>query len=220
MLSLHKDIHALIQRNADNALRGDERAILLEHIQDCSSCQIYADELHNLEGLLRQSMTKRWNAPHTPVSIEPIKQVTEQKTNRPARHLIFRLAAASVLVATLSLFLFQFSLTSVETPAYQVSASIPTPSLTVTNPIPNPVTCPDVLYVTREGDTLASLARKFAIPEEEIRRSNGIQSDALSIGTKLTIPTCNSTPTSATAPRVGTFTLTPFFDVSTTTPDS
>jgi hypothetical protein len=95
MLETHKEIRALIQRNADDALLADERALMLEHVRGCPSCKVYTDELRALESTIRQSMMNRWNARHLPVSIEHIKQAGKREAVRPAYHVAFRLAAVS-----------------------------------------------------------------------------------------------------------------------------
>lgn len=220
MLEMHKDIRTLIQRNADEALRADERALMLEHVKGCPSCKMYADELRDLESTIRQSMTKRWNARHFPVSIEQIKQASKRGAVRPAYHVAFRLAAVSALVVSLALFIFQSVQKTPNVPAYQALAVIPTPSLTATNSISVTADCPDILYIVKEGDTLASVAKRFRVSEEKIREANALQSDVLPSGSRLSVPACNSTPTSATLPYTSTFTLTPYFDGAAITPDS
>lgn len=220
MLEMHKDIHALIQRHADKVLRPDERTLMLDHIRSCPSCKVYADELRDLESTLRQSMMKRWNARHLPVSIEPIKQGIRRGATRPAYHVAFRLAAASALAVSLALFIFQSVQKTPNVPAYQALAVIPTPSLTATNSKAVTAICPDVLYVVKEGDTLAGVAKRFRVSEEQLREANDLQSDVLPSGLRLSIPACNSTPTSATLPFTGAFTLTPYFDSTAITPDS
>lgn len=45
-----------------------------------------------------------------------------------------------------------------------------------------------VSYVTKEGDTIASIAAKFNVTSESILWSNNISGNAIAVGTKLTIP--------------------------------
>lgn len=220
MLEMHKDIRALIQRHADKVLSPDERSLMLDHIRSCPSCKMYADELRDLESALRQSMMNRWDARHLPVLIEPIKQGIKRGATRPAYHVAFRLAAASALVVSLALFIFQSVQKTPNVPAYQALAVIPTPSLTATNSMSVTAVCPDILYVVKEGDTLASVAKRFRVSEEKIREANALQSDVLPSGSRLSVPACNSTPTSATLPSTSAFTLTPYFDGVAITPDS
>ena len=220
MLEMHKDIRALIQRHADKVLRPDERSLMLDHIRSCPSCKVYADELRDLESTLRQSMMKRWNARHLPVSIEPIKQAIRRGATRPAYHVAFRLAAASALAVSLALFIFQSVQKTPNVPAYQALAIIPTPSLTATNSMSATVVCPDILYVVKAGDTLASIAKRFGVSEERIREASALRGDGRPAGSRLNIPMCNSPPTSATLPFTSTFTLTPYFEGAAITPDS
>lgn len=220
MLEMHKDIRTLIQHNADEALDADERALMLEHVKGCPSCKMYADELRDLESTIRQSMMNRWNARHLPVSIEPIRQAGKRGAVRPAYHVAFRLAAVSALVVSLALFIFQSVQKTSNAPAYQALAIIPTPSLIATNSMSATVVCPDILYVVKAGDTLASVAKRFGVSEERIREANALRGDGLPTGSRLNIPICNSTPTSATLPFTSTFTLTPYFDGAAITPDS
>ena len=221
MLETHKEIRALIQRNADDALLADERALMLEHVRGCPSCKVYTDELRALESTIRQSMMNRWNARHLPVSIEHIKQAGKREAVRPAFLVAFRLAAVSALVVSLALFIFQSAQKNPpDVPAHQAPAIIPTPSLTATNSISATVVCPDILYVTKAGDTLASVAKRFGVSVEKIRERNDLQSHALPSGSRLNIPACNSTPANSTLPFTSAFTITPYFESAANTPDS
>jgi len=46
-------------------------------------------------------------------------------------------------------------------------------------------------YTTKEGDTVSSLAQTFGVNSDSIKWSNGLSSDTIKTGTKLTIPPVN-----------------------------
>jgi len=50
-------------------------------------------------------------------------------------------------------------------------------------------------YTVQRGDTLASLAHRFAVSEEKIIALNGLKNETLTAGQPLQIPACNFTPT-------------------------
>ncbi len=59
-------------------------------------------------------------------------------------------------------------------------------------------------YKVKRGDNLAKIAKKFKVPVNELRETNHLDSDDLSIGKKLIIPSKKSSKTDKTAKTVKT----------------
>src|SRR5258706_7876509 len=65
----HEEAMQLIQFQADHALHGDKQKTLTEHLTTCAECQAYAQQLNQLENILKNVMSKRWNLHPAPLSV-------------------------------------------------------------------------------------------------------------------------------------------------------
>jgi LysM repeat protein len=80
----------------------------------------------------------------------------------------------------------------------------PTPMPQATNTPPAAVqtqqACNTVDYTVQEGDTLSSVAANYAVPQEAIKEFNGLTTDTVFLGMKLTVPLCRRAATPGPSP--------------------
>jgi len=215
----HEQAHQLIQLNLDQALGSQEMIVLFTHLEDCTDCQTYAQELKEVEGLLFPALKKQWNRQTTPLSITALKE-RNQKT-QASTLLTIRKAAMSLVVLALFFSVWQFVFfgpsTFVQRPL--LVPPVPTPSTISTNTMIRLENCELALYVVQANDTLAGIANEFLISTDEIMQINQLKTEAIQPSMKLVIPVCKSTPTGTVHPVTFTTTYTPIINPTTSTPD-
>lgn len=215
----HEQAHKLIQFDADEALHAEEKAALSLHLKNCRECQAYAQEINEVESILPPVMKKRWDLQLIPLPISALylKRNSSVQVNR---FLATRTAAIGIVVLAFIFSVWQFTLSG-----RQNSAPLPTIPL-----IPTPATqststkvmfrdCERMLYAVQEHDTLASIARQFAVSKEEIIAANHMKTETIKAGTELLVPVCNLTATSTIRPTALTTLYTPSISPTTSTPD-
>lgn len=215
----HEEAHRLIQFEADGELKLQQRNMLASHLQECSTCQQYADSIETMESILRPMLQRNWNREHHPL---PLRMLMARENSSVPERLLMATRIAALAVVFLAFFAsaWNFTLSSRRTP---------TPFLQSVPVIPTPFTstmtagtqagfenCTINIYTVQENDTLASIADRFAIPADHIRQINPVRSETLTTGQVLSIPLCNLTPANPTASHTTTFT--PVLYSSTTTP--
>jgi hypothetical protein len=216
----HAEAQKLIQFNADNVLNDQEHASLAAHLQNCSECRRYAEEIREVESVLVPVMQRHWNLQPAPLQIHALYQ---KRSLTIQRSLI--LATRTVAVGAIFLaFLFsvrQFALQGGQnsSPLTVGVPPIPTPSAPLTSTTVRFQNCESILYEVQENDTLAFIAYRFGVPEEDIRAANRMPTDTVFTGVKILIPICPSTPTRTSQPTTRVTTYTPSVSPKAFTPD-
>lgn len=219
----HDKARELIQFSLDRVLQNAEKATLAAHLQDCADCRKYANELQEVESILLPTMKRQWNVHPIPLSIPLLMQGNSLKLHTSTLLAIRRLALGLVFVA---LFFTAWNIASLgpspsgSTPL--VVPVVPTPgaraaqSTNTTGPAED---CKMMVYSVQANDTLAEIASRFLVPEDEIIKINGLETDAVNSSTELLIPLCNFTPTGTLRPATFTKTGTPVIRGTTSTPE-
>ena len=216
----HEQARKLIQFSLDGALQASEKATLTAHLQDCSDCKEYVKELSEVEAIVLPLMKKRWSARPAPLSMA----LLTQKKSSPI-HASKLLAIRSTVIGLVFVALFfsawQFvaSGPSSSSPMALVVPLVPTPSVQTAQSIRiTAENCEMMAYRVQENDTLAGLANRFLVAEDEIMEINHLKTDSVSIPMELMIPVCNFTPTGTIHPATFTTTDTPISRPTTSTP--
>jgi hypothetical protein len=215
----HEEARRLINLNADRHMEADKYSVLNAHLNDCSECRGYADELLKVENVLR-GLGQKFNRHPTPSFTDQILVRSRSSSFLLADKITILRAAAAVLVfAGIFFGLWQFSIFNSTSAAETYTAvPLPTPStyLTSTNTLPSD--CEHVPYQIREGDTLESIAEQFSVPKNMIMEFNDMQEEGMQPPMLVRIPLCARTPTITIYPPNTTITITPQFEPITPTP--
>jgi hypothetical protein len=215
----HEQAQQLIQLKSDELADVAQNAALSAHLQHCSDCQAYAREINEVENTLTRLMKRQWNRRPAPLSMSllaqgsPLGQVSSS-------FLTMRTAAISLIFAGLFFSAWQFVSANRSTlsPAPLVVLPVPTPSGSSTSTSTTLEGCELMLYTVGEGDSLASIARRFSVSEEELLAANGLTAGPIGASVQLLIPICQFTPTGTVHPATFTSTLTPAEGPATSTP--
>lgn len=218
----HEQARKLIQFSLDGVLQSAEKLTLSAHLQDCRDCRNYAQELKEIERIILPLMKKHWNARATPLSIPMLVQ-NKSSALDTRKLLAIRSAVIGLVVVALFFSAWQFvsSSPSSSSPIPLVVQLVPTPSVLTTqstNAKNTAENCEAMAYSVQQNDTLASIANRFLVPEDEIVQLNHLKTHALSSGMELVIPVCNFTPTGTIHPATFTITHTPIIQLTTSTP--
>jgi hypothetical protein len=128
-----------------------------------------------------------------------------------------RTAAISLVFVAVVLSVWQFIVPGSPEGGMMIPPA-PTPSTRTAHFTSTTTLCEITLYTVQEGDTVASIAARFMIAEEELRAANNLQLGSPSVSTRLVIPICNFTPTGTVHPATFTSTNTPSSQQITYTP--
>jgi LysM repeat protein len=215
----HDRARQLIQLNLDKALNLQEKAVLSAHLQACTECWAYASEMKGMESVLVPAMKRQWDIQPTPLSIPAL---TQMKNSMPQslNLLATRTAVISVVFATLLFSAWQLLRSEIPL-SNQLAVGalpVPTPSAQSTSTKITYEDCEFVLYPVQRNDTLAGIARRFSISEEELMTINNLQTETVLTTPELTIPVCNLTPTGTVNSTTLTTTYTPVIRPVTSTP--
>jgi hypothetical protein len=220
----HEQTHKLIQLNMDSVLNADESASLSSHLRSCMDCQRYANEMNEVERLLSPVLKSQWSVRPIPLSISAL---TGRSTKRQANILLtMRTAVISLIFVALFFSAWQFVLSGPSI-ARQIPLSVapaPTPSVQTaqftgnTSNTSTTETCEMMLYTIQGDDTLARIAERFSVSEDEIMAINELKTNVISTPMQLVIPNCNFTPTGTVHPATFTITYTPILNHVTATP--
>ena len=207
----HEEAHRLIQLHADQALNAGSQAMLSAHLQDCSACQVYAQEIKEVESLLRPVMQRHWNVEPGPHSLTALQKKHNYRTQA------FAVLAMRTALVSLFLVAFVLGVQSVMQPSPGSSSQqamaippVPTPSVLATTTKSIPAECEVALYTVQAGDTLERLAAQFALAKEELIAYNRLRKDTLAAGMELEIPVCGFTATGTVIATLFTRTEIPF----------
>ena len=218
----HEQARKLIQFSLDGVLQAAEKATLTAHLQDCMDCRDYVKELQEVETIVSPLLKKQWNARPIPLSI-PLLTQRKSSILQASQVLTIRRTAIAFVFAALFFSAWQFvaSGPSSASPVPLVVPLVPTPSkqsARSTNTKISTETCEVMVYRVQENDTLASIANRFLVPEDELMKRNQLKTDVLNLSMELMIPICDLTPTRTTHPATFTITYTPILQLTTSTP--
>ena len=193
----HEQARSFIQFNAEGALSSNSRAALEAHLTTCGECRLFADEIQQVHNLLGPLMQKHWHQKPVPISISTLFEKRASRSQAGILLVMRSLVIGLVFVA----FAFsarQFMVTGMPGPSFTPSSALPapTPSAYTTSTGLVDEDCAVMVYTVQRGDTLASLAHRFAVSKEKLIAFNGLKSESLSTAQRLKIPGCNFTPTS------------------------
>jgi hypothetical protein len=211
----HEEAHRLIQFNADASLDSREKNILFTHLDHCSECRAYAEEIREVEAILLPVMKQRWNLQPVPLSLGFLNRRRDSKI--PANTILAIRSLAISLVFVMFIFGFwQFTLLDRRTagPSPVGLLPVPTPSIESTSTQISFENCETSNYTVQQNDTLESIADQFSISKEELLAINGLKTEIVNTGTSLMIPVCNFTPTGTVHPATLTTTFTPVINPS------
>ena len=214
----HAEARRLIQFKADSHLNPSNEENLNTHLKSCKECQHYFESLEETESMLRQTMHKQWNIRPLPLHMD----VLYSKAHSNSSSNIFLTTRTALIGIAFVMFAFitwqtmSSGVTSAQAPLGTMPIMIPTPATQLTSTNTQQSECTEVRYMAQPGDTLEGIASQFSVSKETIIVTNQLTSDTLAQAMELIIPICGSTPTSTTHPP--TFTITPRFDVISTTP--
>ena len=207
----HTQARTWLQRQLDHSLAPEEHTLLAAHLRACPECANYGREISEAEAGLRSMLKRRWS--------HPVPHVNRAAIHAGSRN-NWRLAFTGRLVVVLSLLAGIFSVWQFSTPTRSGAplllsiAPVPTPSLTFTATQADTGSCAPTPYTVATGDTLAGIAKRFALPPALLQQMNHLPSDNVFTGDILLIPACTLTPTSTLHPA----TVTPTRQTFTTTP--
>ena len=213
----HEEARRLIQFKADNNLSASNEKNLSAHLEACKECRAYSNSLKETEAVLRQTMHKQWGIRPLPLQMDVIYAKLNSRGN--INNFVTTRTALIGIAFVMFAFMTWQSITNnipvMQSPLGTVPL-IPTPSsqYTATNTLQSD--CKEIKYVLQEGDTLESISQHFSVSKESILLANHLTDETLGSTRELVIPFCESTPTSTTHPP--TFTITPIFEMISTTP--
>lgn len=215
----HEQARSFIQFNAERALSSSSQAALEAHLATCGECRLFADEIQQVHNLLGPLMQKHWHQKPIPL---PIPTLFEKQVSRSQAGmlLVMRSLVLGLIFVAFAFSARQFMLTGVPGPSLAPSSALPapTPSAYTTSTRLVDEDCAVMVYTVQRGDTLASLAHRFAVSKEKITALNGLKSETLSPAQRLKIPGCNFTPTSTGIATLYTRTGTPMTSPVPSTP--
>lgn len=217
----HEEARRLIQFDADQTLAAEKRSVLSAHLEICSECSRYAQDIQEIGNLLLPAMKRHWSSQSIPFSVDTL--VRNEKSKRVSRS--FRTTRSVLIGVILFGFVFsawQFMISSQRSPGqlHEGVPPVPTPSVQSTGTKQSWEDCEMRAYVVQENDTIASIARRFSASEEVIIALNALEREKVHRSMELVIPICHSTPTgTAAVPTFFTTTDTPLASLPSSTPD-
>jgi hypothetical protein len=215
----HEEAHRLIQFSMDQMLKPHEKNTLQFHLDACTECRTFLEEIKEVEDLLLPTMLRQWNSQPTPLSIE---RITHKRNTQLQSSILLatRTAIISIVFAAFVFGAWQFTQSGKQTPNPSAVGvlPVPTPSSQSTSTKISSQNCEEMSYQVQEKDTLESIATQFSISKDKLMAINHLSAETLSANMELMIPICNSTPTGTVHPLTLTTTFTPWFGSTTSTP--
>ena len=213
----HEEARRLIQFKADNSLNATNEERLTSHLKDCKVCRDYWNSIQETESTLRQTMRKQWNVHPLPLQMDVLYA---RAYSNPGANILLTTRRALVGIAVLMFAFLTWQSMSNKASSVQAPLGtlpmIPTPSAqtTATNTLQSD--CQEVRYIVQQGDTLESLAQYFSVSKESIVAANNLSGETLVSSRELVILVCTSTPSGTV--HSPTFTITPIYEIISTTP--
>jgi len=217
----HEEARRLIQFSMDQMLKPQEKNILQIHLEACTECRTFFDEIKEVENLLLPTMLRQWNRQPVPLSMEAITDKRKsQRQLQSSLILATRTAIISIVFAAFVFSVWQFTQSGKQTsnPLPVGILPVPTPSSQSTSTKISFQNCEEMSYQVQENDTLESIAAQFSVSKHKLVAINNLSTETLSTQMELLIPICNSTPTRTVHPSTLTTTFTPLLGPTTSTP--
>jgi hypothetical protein len=209
MQGTHEEARNLIQFSLDASLNSNQQAWLSAHLEHCVACRDYAQDMKRVEFVLTQAGQTQRERQHVPLSI-PV--LMTKGTKRVFDRTLLTMRSSILAIVFVALAFSTWSFFSVSPSSTPGAVPAPTPSGQSTSTEVLFADCQLVRYSVREQDTLASLAERFSITEDEIIALNDLENSSLDAA-QLWLPICNFTPTvTAQVPAPLTKTHTPILD--------
>jgi LysM repeat protein len=215
----HSEARKLIQFDTDEGLRGNDKYQLENHLQSCNECRRYAENIQEVESLLRPMMQKRWNPVPLPHSTDGVISKSHSKISNNIL-LVTRIVAMGVVFVAFLFNIWQFTQPGGQksNPTSAIVPPVPTPSLQSTSTQVRNQNCQQEFYSIQQNDTWESIASQFSLSKEEIILKNNLRDETLRPFTQLEIPVCS--PFLTGTPRTITTMFTPLNKTTTSTPIS
>jgi hypothetical protein len=217
----HEEARRLIQFNLDYALDNIKLSSLDAHLEECKECSTYAAELKELENNLRRAMQRRWNLSPAPLPIYAITSRVQSKAIGFTNNVVVtRMAVITLAILVIMFGTWQFSRTNnaISSQMLTFAIPIPTPSTHLTSTSDKLQSCDYILYQVQNNDTLESVALQYAASKVDIMQLNNMKTETLDPSMQIRIPLCHSTPTGTINAPTTTITITPQFELHTSTP--
>lgn len=216
----HAEARHFIQLRLDAALEPRQQVLLSAHLDRCAECRVYAEQIKSVDRALAAASQAQRQARHIPLSIPMLMEKSHGKLYQ-SPFLTIRNTMIVLMFAVLGFAAWSFLSDSPPvTPGatYVAIPPVPTPSGQSTSTRVLFEGCKVILYAVQKQDTLAGLARRFSITEEEIIALNDLKNGSLE-SAELWLPVCNFTPTgTAQGPTTLTRTHTPALSPIISTP--
>ena len=222
----HEKARKLIQAVADQILLPqEERTALDVHLNECTNCNEYLNELTGLETSINKALHSSWDRQQPNVNLHAIlyPSPTKQLLNNFFYQTSFMTKATMATALLLGYFVIA-NLLGIQSPisSDKTATSLPTPNeaalIYSTSPTPSTQmslveatmqTCQTVIYLVRENDTLASIAFHHGTTQEMILEQNHLASNMVFTGMELSILLCNNTPSRTATTPMNMLTITP-----------
>jgi LysM repeat protein len=216
----HETAREFIQFEVDRALTPEKKTALSAHLTDCDQCATYADEINEVEQILSPLIKRQWNRRPVPHSLDALG-IKRNSKPQPSTLLTTRKAVVGIILLG-----FVFSAWQLMGSNSPISGQlpggvlpVPTPSIESTSTKRVRESCEMRVYTVQGDDTLASIAYRFSVPEDQIIATNQLTSGTVHPTMELMIPICNFTPTgTAAGPTLLTTTYTPLTSPTPSTP--
>lgn len=215
----HEQARRLIHLDLDWALNPEQSAALFAHLRECRACQLYAEEIKEVEEILSPVMKRQWAIQPVPLSVPLL--LGKNKQSSSGTLLTMRTAAMGLVMVALFFSLWQVvsSGSVTASPVPLVVPLVPTPSAQTAHFTSTTQSCEMRLYSVEGDDTLATIAERFSVSQAEILEANHLETAMVQPSMNLLIPVCDSTPTGTVHPATLTTTLTPILGTKSSTPD-
>jgi hypothetical protein len=137
----HKQAIKLIHRRQDGLLRGDQEALLDEHLHSCDSCRAYSDEMILLSSNLKREFKAHWDGDAGPSQNMTGNVLTKAKGIPAAKQISFnfRLLSGTIVLILLALAI-NFVISSLQNASLAQNSRTPA-STSTTNLMVDPQIC-------------------------------------------------------------------------------
>ena len=217
----HEEARRLIHHKADYLLDHNRLSLLNAHLKGCAECSAHASQLNELENILPRVMQNKWKLHPTPILVgQLMSRIRSGPFGFANYNSVARTAAIVIAVVAFMISAWQFSSIKSAAPPQKLIGvlPIPTPSTQLTSTGVTAQDCGHVQYRVQEDDTLQGIAYKFSVSKETIMAFNNMSTETIAEYMEIKIPLCNFTPSRTDKPPTTTITITPQFELNTSTP--
>jgi len=202
----HEQAQSLIQSSLDRALNSEERDTLSGHLQACADCQVFSDEMKELEHSIRSAFLERYGTARPHLNMDSIIGKNQKFS---FKRLVTTGLAAAFLVLSATQLMQLSNASAPDTPA--IFAPVPTPSPQMTRTQLVQAGCEEIRYIIQEGDTLESLSNQFSISYETLLEGNEFLATSIVPGMEISLSICGTQAYKSPSPPTLTITAAPVF---------